>query len=74
MKRIGKGISPTGEAIDLEWNEVPLRRYIALFAFIFFTAGFSFYWAGFPLLNTIFTDGYPQFGIPPSPGAYMSDR
>lgn len=34
--------------------------------------GIFAYWAAFPLLDTLYLDGYPLMGIPPSPGAFVS--
>lgn len=38
--------------------------YLAIFA----------YWAAFPLLDTIFINGYPTLGVPPGPGEFVSLR
>lgn len=47
-------------------------RVLGIFA-AFIYAGVFCYWAAFPLLDTVFTHGYPLFAIPPSPGPYYSD-
>ena len=59
------GISPAGstggaEDSDSSSSGPPLRRYIGATLFLFFSAAFWFYWAAFPLVNTIFVDGYPS--------------
>jgi hypothetical protein len=60
---VASGVSPSGGAAgggeEVEYNPVPLRRYVGATLFLFFSAAFWFYWAAFPLVNTIFLDGYP---------------
>jgi len=76
FKHMGSGISPSG-TVSPTFNyddDIPLRRYVGATLFIFFSAGFFFYWTAVPLANTVFVDGYPQFGIPPSPGKWTSNR
>lgn len=43
-------------------GEVPTRRYIGVFAFVFLNSGLFYFWYAFPLANTIWYDGLPQIG------------
>lgn len=51
--------------------ELPIRRYVNIYAFVFFNLCFFFYWYAFPLANTIFYDGIPQIG---TSNTYVSAR
>ncbi len=78
---IGQGSGPTGEAFFIPHasaaaskRDIPIRRYVNTTLFIFLQAGIFFYWAAGPLSQSYFACGYPQFGTPPSPGAYQCTR
>jgi hypothetical protein len=74
-KPIRYGLSPDGNAVlETQYDQVPLRRYVTAALFVLLSAGILIYWTAFPLVNTIFFDGYPQPGSPPAPGPYRSAR
>lgn len=75
MQHIGRGVSPSGGIGDDDSAAVvPIRRYIGATLFVFFSAGIFFYWSAFPLVNTIFSQGYQNIAIPPSPNVYTNSR
>lgn len=50
--------SPSGELREAQYDEVPLGYYVGATLFAFFSAAVCFYWAGFTLTNTVYTNGY----------------
>jgi hypothetical protein len=75
QQHLGKGVSPKDDVGNEDiYAKVPLRRYVTATMFLWMNMAISFYWIAFPLVNSIFLDGYPQAGTPPSPGTYMSAR
>lgn len=73
IKRIGRGVSPKQQPPP-SGGDVPLRRYVTATLFLLMNMAVSFYWTAFPLVNSIFYDGHPHAGTPPSPGPHMSAR
>ena len=78
LARIARGVSPKQRAEDSAddtlYPQVPLRRYVTATMFLFMNIAVLFYWIAFPLTNSIFYDGYPRAGTPPSPNMFMSAR
>lgn len=50
--------SPSGQPMGIEWPEVSVGYFVGGTLFSFFSAAICFYWAAFPLVNTIFIHGY----------------
>ena len=50
--------SPDGRYKEYDWPQVPVGYYVGATLFSFFSAGICFYWAAFPLVNTVYTHGY----------------
>lgn len=75
LSYISRGLSPDGEAVyNVEWPPVPIRRYVWSTLFLILSTGLIFYWTALPLVNSIFDDGYPRSGTPPSPNEFQSAR
>jgi hypothetical protein len=66
-------VSPTIVNTQPDWPAVPLRRYVTTSLFILVNAAIFFYWT-IVLINTIFTNDYANFTIPPLPGAFVDSR
>lgn len=72
-KRIGQ--TNNGNSNGKKTGRSPTyRHFVGGTLFAFFTLAIFFYWAAFPLLNTLFIHGYPRFAIPPSPNEFKSAR
>jgi hypothetical protein len=77
MKRITAVVSnsPTGQEVDDKtYTLPPLRRYIGPVMFLFLNAGIFFYWSGFVLVNTYYTNEYPFFTNAPPNYGFVSAR
>jgi hypothetical protein len=82
---VGHGYSPTLAMPPQQWNNndtsqapAPFRQYAWATAFCFLTAALWFIWC-ISLINSVFTDGFPQLGTSPSygnvfPYGYLTDR
>jgi len=55
---IGESASPDGRIKDYAYPEIPLGYYVGGTLFAFFAAVVCFYWAGFTLVNTVYTHEY----------------
>lgn len=85
IAKIDNGYSPDNPLPRSEWNNAdprpapaPFRAYAGATAFCFLAAGIWMIWA-VSMINTVFTDGFPQLGTTPSygnvwPYGYLTDR
>jgi hypothetical protein len=58
-----------GEASEARVEEGKLMGIITVFVYV---AVFCYYFA-WPVLDTLYVNGYPVFAVPPSPGPYLSN-
>jgi len=56
------GLSPSGAVVYTQYPAIPMRRYVTATMFVYAMALVTLYWLAFPVVNSIFFDGYPQFG------------
>jgi len=71
MSRVGRISYATNG--DEKGRDPTRRHYIGATIFIFFSALVFFYWAGFPLNNTVFEHGHPNLASE-LPGLFKSSR
>jgi hypothetical protein len=66
------GVSPSGAKVIIEYPPVPTARYDMAALFGLITASCYVYYVMWPVVNTVWVDGYPQMGgAAPEPGAYQ---